>query len=56
MGEEIALIPSPQIFPKIQTALTATSPADRNAGGNVRFMSFPASIKTGTARTAFNPA
>ena len=52
----IAPAPSPYTFPKIHTALTAISAAEMSAGGKVNFISFPASMRTGAAKSAFSPA
>ena len=52
----IAPAPSPYTLPKIHTALTAIKAAEISAGGKVNFISFPASMSTGTAKSAFNPA
>ncbi|MGN1078516.1 MAG: hypothetical protein ACI4ST_08355, partial [Candidatus Gallimonas sp.] len=52
----IAPAPSLYIPPRIQSALAATIKAEKKAGGKIRFMPFPASIRTGAARKAFIPA
>ena len=56
ISDPIAPAPSPYTLPNIHTALTATSTAEISAGGKVCFISLPASINTGAAKSAFIPA